>query len=179
MHSSDFPFKERPETVAFIWPKELNAANYEPIEPCFIDVSYDQPSFQLVQAAIGWHVTDEQWNQLLSELVPNSMVFVRCGDDPVGVACALVRDSGWAELAWVAVSPVYRGHGIGKVVCSAVVSQLLRSGWLKIFGSTQDDRLAALKIYLDLGFCPVIRPEKLERWRLIYQKLEKPFNPHA
>lgn len=169
------PFNERPETVAFVWPIGQTAPVYAIAEPYFVDISNDRLSFEAVQAAIGWHVTDEQWNLLQSELVPGSMVFVRHDNKPVGVACALFRDAGWAELAWVAVWPEYRRQGIGKIVCSAVVGQLHSLGSHKIFGSTQDHRLAALKIYLDIGFRPLVRPDKVERWWSIYQKLDKPF----
>ncbi|MFT4729569.1 MAG: GNAT superfamily N-acetyltransferase [Granulosicoccus sp.] len=69
----------------------------------------------------------------------------------------LSRDHSWVELAWVAVAPAYRGRGIGKMVCGAVVTQLLTLGNSKIFGSTQDERLSAIKIYLDIGFHPFYR----------------------
>lgn len=179
MHPQELPFKERPETVAFIWPIDQTVPDYATVQPYSVDVSIDRQSFEAVQAAIGWDVTEDQWCRLQSELVPGSMVFVRHGGEAVGVACALFRDDDWVELAWVAVSPKHRGRGLGKIVCSAVVSQLHSLGLYRIFGSTQDNRLAALKIYLDIRFHPVFRPEKLERWRSIYQKLDKPFTPRC
>lgn len=172
-----FPFNERPETVAFVWPKASLVPNCEAVQPYSLDVSTDRHSFEVVQAAIEWQVTDDQWNLLQNDLVPDSMVFARQGNEPAGVACALFRADDWVELAWVAVAPNYRGRGLGKLVCSSVIRQLNLSGSYRIFGSTQDDRLAALKVYLDIGFHPVYRPEKTERWGLICQKLDKPFTP--
>lgn len=177
MHSKDYPFNERPETVAFVWPVGQTAPEYAAAEPYFVEPATGRQPFEAVQATINWDVTDDQWNLLLSELVPGSMVFVRFGDEPVGVACALFRDGGWVELAWVAVSPHHRCRGLGKIVCSAVIEQVNLLGSFRIFGSTQDSRLAALMIYLDIGFHPVYRPGKVERWRSICQKLDKPFTP--
>lgn len=160
-----------------MWPIANPVPEYGVVQPYFIDVSTDRHAFEVVQAEIDWHVTNDQWNLLQNELVPDSMVFVRHGNESAGVACALVRADDWVELAWVAVSPKHRGQGIGKLVCSAVVSQLHALGLHNIFGSTQDGRLAALKIYLDIGFHPVYRPQKVERWRTICQKLDRPFTP--
>ncbi len=177
MNPSDFAFTERPETVAFVWPIGRITPDYEDTHPYSVDVSNNRILFEVVQSSIGWHVTETQWNLLLSELVPDSMVFVRYEDVPIAVACALFRDDDWVELAWVAVAPNHRGRGIGKIVCSAVIRQLNLLGSYRVFGSTQDSRLAALKIYLNIGFHPVHRVEKVERWRSICQRLDRPFTP--
>jgi GNAT superfamily N-acetyltransferase len=177
MRPRDIPFKERPVTLAFAWPVHQPAPDCVKLEPHCIDVCNDRTSFEAVQAAIGWHVTEEQWSVLSRDVARDSMVFVRHGNKPVGVACALHRNDDWVELAWVAVAPDHQGRGIGKMVCSAVVGQVLSLGAYQIFGSTQDKRLAALKVYLDIGFHPVYRREKLKRWKYIYRILGKPFTP--
>ena len=63
------------------------------------------------------------------------------------------------------------------MVCSALIRQQLASGEQRIFGSTQDERLAALRIYLEIGFHPVHREDKVERWRAICDHLGWPFTP--
>jgi mycothiol synthase len=105
------------------------------------------------------------------------MVFVESDDVPVAVACALEREEGWRELAWVAVASVHRGKGLGSMVCSALIRHLLASDEQRIFGSTQDERLAALRIYLEMGFYPVHREDKVERWHAICNNLSWPFRP--
>jgi len=130
-----------------------------------------------VQESIGWHVTKNEWQVISKEVVADSMVVIFYTGLPVAIACGLLRPKGWTELAWVAVSPKHRGLGLGKMVCSAVVAQLLENKRTKIFGSTQDERLSAIKIYLDIGFYPLYREEKVERWKSICQQLGKSFSP--
>jgi hypothetical protein len=54
--------------------------------------------------------------------------------------------------------------------------RLVDAGETRLFGSTQDDRLAALAIYFSLGYVPVFRPEKLDRWRRVCNALGVPFS---
>ena len=135
--------------------------------------------FDRVQSASGWHVTDEQWNQLSTELVPSSMVFVEKSEEPVAVACALEREDEWLELAWVAVAFEHRGKRLGRMVCSALIRQLLASREQRICASTQGARLAALRIYLKVGCHPVHCEDKVERWRAICNNLGHPFTPRS
>lgn len=76
------------------------------------------------------------------------------------------------ELGWVAADPVHSGHGLGRAVCSAVVARLLSAGYRRIYLKTDDFRLAALKVYLTMGFVPLLYAEDMaERWRAVYEKL--------
>jgi predicted GNAT family acetyltransferase len=131
----------------------------------------DRAWFERVQAAIDSHVTEQQWDQLATELVPGSMVFVERDKEPVAVACALKREDEWRELTWVAVALEHRGKRLGKIVCSARIRELLDSGEQRILGSTRDERLTALRIYLEIGFHPVQREDKVERWHAICNNL--------
>ena len=176
MCTNPFPL-ERPETVAIVWP----VGNVLPIEVHVEDYvsqfATDRSLFVRVQDGIGWHITEEQWSLLLTEMVPDSMVFVMRDGDPVAVACALSRADGWVELAWVAVVPEFRSMGLGKMVCSVLVQHLLTSGHHRVYGSTQDERLAALSIYLGIGFHPVYREDKVKRWVEICSNLGRSFSP--
>lgn len=177
MHSREPPIAERAETVAFIWPLNADIPQEVTVENYVAEIIEDRAAFEKVQQAIGWHVTEDQWQLLSSEIVENSMVLVTHRGDAVAVACGLRRGYNWVELAWVAVVPGHRGRGVGKVVCCAVVRQLLYSEHTKIFGSTQDERLAAIKTYLDVGFYPLYRVDKTKRWRTICSKLGRSFSP--
>ena len=168
---------ERPETVAFVWPEGKPAPDYIDLDGHVVRFAVDRQAFARVQAAIGWRVCEDQWNALTRDLVPDSMVFIETGGASVATACALARDDGWAELAWVAVDARHRGKRLGQAVCTAVVSKLLRSGRTHIFGSTQDSNLHALRIYMDLGFHPVQRKGKAARWLAICDQLGHPFAP--
>lgn len=171
------PIPERQETVAFIWPNGCQPLDAIEIETYSAELTMNRTAFEQVQNSIGWHVSEEQWEQLSKEIVENSMVLITQFGAPVAVACGLSRANNWVELAWVAVLPAHRGRSIGKMLCNAVLRQLLDQGHLDIFGSTQDERLSALEIYLDIGFYPLYRKDKAERWSSICYKLNRPFTP--
>jgi len=139
----------------------------------------DQPAFRAVQRSIGFDVTEAAWSTLAAHLVGASMVIAETTRDrePVAVAAAERRDGGWVELGWVAVAPAHRGRRLGLSVCSLLTRSLIDAGETRLFGSTQDDRLAALAIYFTLGYVPVFRPEKLDRWRRVCNALGVPFSP--
>ena len=124
-------------------------------------------------------MTGETWNQLCEELMPGSMVICYAAEQPVATACALVRPGGWREIAWLAVDTAHRGGGLGTLVCATLLRHLLGTGEHRVFGSTQDERLAALRLYLRLGCHPVYRPDRVERWRRVCDSLGSPYTPKA
>ena len=77
------------------------------------------------------------------------------------------------ELGWLAGDPEHKGKGLGNIVCSAVVRRLLEAGYQNIYLLTDDHRLAAIKIYLRMGFQPLLHAEDMEeRWRAVAAQLE-------
>lgn len=156
---------ERPETLALVWPGKAPAPRPQVPEGYSLHAGADPAAFATVQASIGFAATPETWASL--DLVPDGMVVAQGPEGAVAVACALQSVSPWIELAWVAVDPAHRGRGLGKAVCASLVAGLLASGRNRIVGSTQDARIHALRIYLDLGFEPVQRPDKVERWAAV------------
>jgi mycothiol synthase len=83
-------------------------------------------------------------------------------------------------LGWVAGNPAHKGHGLGWVVCAAVTIRLLNAGYRNIYLLTDDWRLPALKIYLKLGYEPLLfAPDMAERWRTICEQLAWPFTPEG
>jgi mycothiol synthase len=99
-------------------------------------------------------------------------------DEPVATAqLNLHPDDEYAptpELGWVAASPRYRGKRLGTAVCTAVLRHAAAEGYPEIFLRTDDHRLPAIRLYLDLGFQPWHRdPSSAERWEIIRQRLER------
>ena len=77
-----------------------------------------------------------------------------------------------AELGWVGVSPGHRGHGLGSVVCLAVLRYAASIGHTSIFLRTEDHRLPAIHMYLMLGFEPwMYEPTAPRRWQSIRQRI--------
>jgi mycothiol synthase len=103
--------------------------------------------------------------------------FVEHHGAPVGTAqLELHRDDTYAplaELGWVAVSPAHRGHGLGYVVCLAVLQRAAVRG-LQVFLRTDDHRLPAIATYLRLGFEPWLRdPTAESRWQTVQRSMRQ------
>lgn len=82
-------------------------------------------------------------------------------------------------LGWLAASPDHSGRGLGRAVSAAVTQRLVDAGYQRIYLETHDHRLPALKIYLALGWQPVLyHPEMVARWRRICEKLDWAFTPN-
>ena len=74
-------------------------------------------------------------------------------------------------LDYVIAHPEHSGKKLGKAVCTAVLRYLAERGYQSISLLTDDWRLPALKVYLDLGFRPVInRSDMPNRWEAIYRQ---------
>lgn len=110
---------------------------------------------------------------------PDGLFFVESTrGEVVGTACAW-RPSAeeWeeGELHMVAVDEKHRGHGLGRSVCLAVLRYFREKGFTRVRLSTDDFRLPAIKIYLDLGFAPVIVDElHRQRWQDVQATLAAP-----
>lgn len=125
----------------------------------------------------------ETWNesqleQWLQTALPDG-VFVAVHDatgDIVATASAahkptdLHPDGG--ELGWVAGSPAHSGKGLGRAVSSAALRRHLDEDCHRVYLLTDDWRLAAIKVYLKMGFRPfVFLPDMADRWRAALGKL--------
>lgn len=77
-----------------------------------------------------------------------------------------------AELSWVAADVEHRGKGLGRAVVAAATARMLAAGYRRIFLLTDDFRLPALKVYLDLGYEPhLVADGMAERWKRVYEAL--------
>jgi mycothiol synthase len=80
------------------------------------------------------------------------------------------------ELSWVAGDPEHKGKGLGYAVCAAVTRRLLEIGYRNIYLRTDDFRLAAIKVYLKLGYVPFLcAPDMEGRWRDVCARLGEDF----
>lgn len=69
--------------------------------------------------------------------------------------------------------PRYRGLGLGRLVCAAVVRCLVDKGYPRVILFTDDWRLPAIGLYLSMGFQPQMTREDMpQRWLKIIQNLE-------
>ena len=77
------------------------------------------------------------------------------------------------RVDFVTSLPEYRGYGLGRLVCSAVVRYLIDRGYSRVILFTDDWRLPAIGLYLSMGFEPQMTREDMpERWEAIRRNLE-------
>lgn len=70
-----------------------------------------------------------------------------------------------ATVHAVAACADHKGKGLGRIVTQAVMQEARRRGIAKTYLTTDDFRLPAVKIYLDLGFRPVLWDTDMrDRW---------------
>ena len=105
----------------------------------------------------------------------DGIFFATVGDRPVGTASTYLHpvDGGiLPELGWVVVEPGHRGHGLGALVCRAVLAYVGRLGYDHAYLLTEDFRLPAITTYLRLGFEPALTdPSHPARWAAIRRQL--------
>ncbi len=84
------------------------------------------------------------------------------------------------ELGWVAGDAEHKGKGLGRAVCAAVIRRFIQAGYKRVYLNTDDFRLPAVKVYLQLGFRPFLhRDGMLARWEALCKLLNWPFTPDA
>jgi mycothiol synthase len=145
----------------------------------------DEPRFYQVMALAGWPGwDDEKLQSWIARIPPESwfMALHQASGQIVATAMGLHDHSAMhpfgGELGWVAGDPAHAGRGLGMAVCAAVTARLIGAGYRNIHLYTEDWRLAALKIYLKLGYVPFLyTPAMAGRWRAICAQLDWPFAP--
>jgi mycothiol synthase len=97
-------------------------------------------------------------------------------DAPVATASARLlpdRFPGSGYLHWVAGDPAHRGKGLGRLVTLRVLHHFRAAGCRDSVLETDDERLPALRIYLDLDYIPEYTdPTHPERWDRILRRLK-------
>ena len=137
---------------------------------------------RIVKAAIGgnWDAKSAHSNLTGQErFFPDGLFFAETSRGQIaGTACAWRRTASECEegeLHMVAVDENHRGHGLGRALCVAVLRYFREKGFKRVRLSTDDFRLPAVKIYLDLGFEPVILDElHRQRWQDLRTMLRTP-----
>ena len=106
---------------------------------------------------------------------PEGLFFAETdGGEAVGSACAwrlttLGDETGYVHM--VCVRPEHRGHHLGYWLTLAVLHCCRAWGMRDAILETDDFRLSALRVYLELGFVPVLLPTHAERWQKLAPQL--------
>jgi GNAT superfamily N-acetyltransferase len=80
------------------------------------------------------------------------------------------------QLGWLVTDPSHTRKGLGTIVSASVTNRLVAEGYERPFLGTEDFRIAAISIYLNLRWRPHIYRDDMEpRWRSIYGRLGRNF----
>lgn len=174
-----------PEQVQMIWPQGCRITP-SPLPEGYTLRTYqpgDEPGFYALMDSVGWTGWDEhKLNPWLYRILPQGWFFAVYEDKIVGT-CMATHDPTWevpfcGEVGWTAVHPDHQGVGIGTAVVGVVVERFLQAGYSVIHLYTEVWRLAALKVYLRMGFVPYLQPpETIEQWGEICAQLDWHFTP--
>jgi mycothiol synthase len=147
----------------------------------------DEALFFEIMELAGWSGWNEdRLHPWLYRIVPEGwFMAVHQASGQIVTTAMTMHDPTWqvpfcGEVGWVAGDPAYAGRGLGMAVCAAVTARFIEIGYRHIHLYTEDWRLAAIKIYLKLGYVPYLyTPEMPEWWREICAQLGWPYRPPA
>lgn len=82
------------------------------------------------------------------------------------------------EIGWLCCRPECRGKGFGAALTVAATNRFLDAGYSDICLRTEYFRLPAIKVYLEVGYVPIIDSKNsLAMWREACEALAIPFTP--
>ncbi len=141
--------------------------------------SGEEASYFRLMARGGWPGWDENRLRLWRpRLLPSGWFVAVTSPGNMVVASAMaLRDVGefgeqGGELGWVVCDPAHRRRGLGTAVSAAATARLLAEGYRYVHLYTEEWRLPALRLYLRLGYVPLLdSPDAEEHWRRVYAAL--------
>ena len=81
------------------------------------------------------------------------------------------------QMGWLVTEPSHTRKGLGTIVAACATNRLAAEGYPRPCLGTEDFRLAAISIYLKLGWRPFLYHEHMEaRWRSIFARLGREFD---
>jgi ribosomal protein S18 acetylase RimI-like enzyme len=99
--------------------------------------------------------------ELLSDRTVRAVLVIAAGRRLVSTASLQVRPespgSGWVR--WVATDPGWRRNGLAHAVVVGVLELAAQAGCQDAYLETRTDRLAAIALYMQLGFEPLVRED--------------------
>ena len=145
----------------------------------------DEAGFYAVMALAGWPGWDvAKLKPWLYRILPEGwFMAVHTQSNQIVATAMATHDPTWrspfcAELGWVAADPAHAGQGLGTAVVAAATARMIAAGYAHIHLYTEPYRLAALKIYLKLGYLPFLSiPGETDVWREICEQLAWPYEP--
>ena len=135
-----------------------------------------------------WQCTERSLRYMIDRALPNGFFLVEHRASRTLVATAMARHRPDAntyyfpyggEICLVFVHPEHRRQGLGRAMTAAVLNRLLTIEYPTIYLNVIDGRLPALRLYLTMGFVPLLyTAEVAARWQTICTQLHWPYTPN-
>lgn len=122
---------------------------------------------------VRYQTDSPNWSPDRVKLIQNSSTIV-------ALSVAWYEEELWPKsghVIWVAVLPRHQGKNLGRYVLNLALRHFFEEGLCNAVVYTEIDRLAAIKMYLNAGFVPLITGtvlNEIERWRKVSDALGKP-----
>jgi len=180
-----YPFFEQkyPHQLEMVRPSSLGIVDVPPVKDGYVlrqlrsgdEVPYDD-LFHLAFADEG------RFQETIKRTLSGGFFVVEhLASRELVASCVAMRGSSSprhkaGQLGWLVTDPSHTRKGLGTIVSASVTNRLVAEGYERPFLGTEDFRIAAILIYLNLGWRPHIYRDDMEpRWRSIYARLGREF----
>jgi mycothiol synthase len=178
----------RPPCLYLLWPRLKRDAPDTCVPNGYTLRTYcesDEQGLLNLQGSDGEPLTREQWHQYRDMVLPNGLFLVEGvrSSEFVATAGAVHNPNpgrhyfpSGGELGYLIVDRDHRSRGLGRAVCAAVIGRFLSAGYENIRVCVQEHRLAAIRLYLRLGFEPFLHSAEVEhRWQRVCESIRAPY----
>ena len=133
----------------------------------------------LIEDAFGHHFSFEDCIIRAGGYKPEYVLYLKEDGKTIATATAVEKETfpneGWFRM--VGVSSKARGMGVGRLIALAALHSLAARGYNSVVLSTDDNRIPALRLYLSLGFEPIVfDQEHQDRWDKVMSVLKSKKN---
>jgi len=145
-------------------------------ERLWAEIEYSADEFESADAALARFNKD--FGPCVDEMERRCFFVETDGGQAVGTGMAWCgRDflgGEYGRVHWISVRPEFQGRGLGKALISRVMDRLAESHD-KACLKTHTNNIAAIKLYLDFGFRPLLlTPHCREAWETVGNILRHP-----
>ena len=142
----------------------------------------DREAYDRLMAAAGMEPCSlAYWDR---HILPDGFFVIECESSKQLVAACFAshhptdRHPRAGNFGWLAADPAHGGKGLGRAVSAAVTARLIEGGYKNIYLETHDHRLPAIRIYLSMGWVPLLYCDEMHgRWERICEQLDWPYSP--
>lgn len=173
------------KSLIMLCPEKLLAEQRDyPLPEGYVVATYEESDcreYLQLLAKEGWTLTEDVFEQFLHKVLPGGLFLVKdinTGEIAATAASLHNPESSHytfpygSEIGFVVTHPDHRNKGLGLLVSSLAARRLISAGYQSIRIVTNDERLAALKIYIKLGFVPFLYADRMNvRWDKIYRRV--------